>query len=154
MSLINGKEHDWSDIKIYLNGIPVADVKEINYRKKREAEMQYSQGARPYGIGFGNRSAEGDITLTFEEYRKFANPALTLHRDVFDYAPFDIIIAFADKVKRTEGDPPREYVVQDFSPTKITVVKNIALTDTDEAHAQNDKELTTKLTFIAEDIIG
>jgi hypothetical protein len=154
MSLINGREHDWSDVKIYLNGIPVADVKEINYRDKQEAEMQHSKGRKPYGVGFGNYSADGDITLTFEEYRKFADPALALGRKIYDYAPFPIIIAVADKVKRTEGDPPRAYVNQEFSPTKITVIKDTVITDKDESHVQNVKELTVKLTFIAEDIVG
>ena len=154
MSLINGREHDWSDIKIYLGGIPVADVKEINYRDKREAELQHSQGSKPYGVAHGNYTAEGDLTLTFEEYRKFANPALALDKKIYDYAQFPIIIAVADKVKRIQGDPPREYVNQEFTPTKITTIKDIVITDKDESHAQNDKELKVKLTFIAEDIVG
>jgi len=151
--LINGKEHDWSDVKIYLNGLPVADVKEISYRDKREAEMQYSQGAKPYGVGFGNYSAEGDMTLIMEEYRKFESPASVLGRKIYDYAPFQIVVAFADKVKKTEGDPPREYVVQEFSPTKVHVIKDVVITDVDEGFAQNDKELTVKLTFLATDIV-
>jgi hypothetical protein len=154
MALINGREHDWSDVKIYILGVPVADVKEINYRERREAELQYSTGAQPYGIGYGNYSAEGDITLNFEEYRKFAAPALALGRSVFDYAPFPIIIAFADKVKKTEGDPPREYVIQEFSPTKIVQIQDVVITEKDEGHAQNAKELVVKLTFIARKIIG
>lgn len=154
MSLINGRAHDWSDVKIYLSGIPAADVKEINYRDRQEAELQYSQGSKPYGVAYGNYTAEGDLTLTFEEYRKFANPALVLGKKVFDYAPFAIIIAFADKAEKVEGDPPRKYVVQEFSPTKIVTIKDVILTDKDESHAQNDKEVTVKLTFIAEEVVG
>lgn len=153
MALINGREHDWSDVKIYLNGIPASDVKEINYRDRREAELQYSQGKKPYGIGFGNYSAEGDMTLTFEEYQKFAQPAVLLGRKVYDYAPFQIVIGFADKVKKTEGEPPREYVVQEFSPTKVHVIKDVSITDVDEGHAQADKELTVKINFVAADIV-
>lgn len=153
MSFINGREHDWSDIKIYLNGIPVADVKEINYRDRREAELQYSHGNKPYGVGFGNYSAEGDLTLAFEEYKKFAAPALALGRKVYDYAPFVIVVGYADKTKKTEGDPPRDYVVQEFSPTNVHTIKDVVITDVDEGHAQADKELTVKLTFVAADIV-
>ena len=151
--LINGKEHDWSDVKIYINGIPVSDVKEINYRDKREAEMQYAQGSKPYGVGFGNYSADGDMTLIFEEYRKFEAPAAALGRKVYDYAPFQIVVAFADKVEKTEGDPPRTYVVQEFSLTKVHVIKDVVITDVDEGRAQNDKELKVKITFLAADIV-
>jgi len=151
--LINGQEHDWGDIKIYINGIPAANVKEINYRDRREAEMQYAQGFKPYGVGFGNYSAEGDMTLVLDEYHKFAAPALALGRKVYDYAPFQVVVACADKVKKTEGDPPREYVVQEFSPTKIDVIRDIVITDIDEGHAQASKELVVKVTFIAADIV-
>lgn len=150
--MINGKEHDWSDIKIYLNGIPVADIKEINYRDAREAELQYSGGSKPYGVGFGNYSAEGDMTLILEEFNKFNTPAAALGRKAYDYAPFPIVIAFADKKKKTEGDPPRDYVVQEFSPTKVHTIKDVVITDIDEGRAQNDKELTVKISFIASDI--
>lgn len=153
MSLINGRTHDWEDVKIYLNGVPVADVKEINYRDAREADMQYSQGSAPHSVSYGNYSAEGDITLTVEEYIKFARPALALGRSVYDYAPFAIIIAYADKKKKTEGDPPRDYVVQEFSPTKIETILDVVLTNRDQAAAQNDKDLSRKLTFKARKII-
>lgn len=149
MSLINGREHDWNDVKIYLMGAPVADVKEINFRDAREAEMQYSQGPNPYGVGFGNYSAEGDMTLVFEEFEKFSSPARALGKSVYDYAPFPIVIAYADKVKATQGDPPREYVVQDFSPTKTRLIKDVVIAGIDEGYAQNDKELTVKVTFKA-----
>jgi hypothetical protein len=152
--MINGREHDWSDIKIYLNGVPVADVKEINYRDKREAEPQHAQGAKPYGVAYGNYSVEGDMTLTLEEFRKFSAPALALGRKIYDYAPFPIIIAYADKVKKTEGNPPRDYVTQDFTPTNIITIKEVVLTDRDEGHAQNDRELKVKLTFFAADLVG
>lgn len=153
MSLINGHEHDWSDIKIYLSGIPVSDIKEINYRKRRDAELQHGSGSKPYGVGYGNQTVEGDMTLVLEEYNKFSNPARALGKSVMDYAPFPIIIAFADKKKKTQGDPPREYVAQEFSPTNIRTIKEVVIIEEDEAHAQADKELVVKLTFIAADLV-
>jgi len=151
--MINGKEHDWSDIKIYMGGLPVSDVKNINYKDSQEVELQYGQGREPYGVGYGNKSAEGDIELVLEEFRKFSSPAAALGRSVYDYAPFPIVIAFADKTKKTEGDPPRAYVVQEFSPTKVHTVINVIITDIDESRAQNDKELTVKLSFKATKIV-
>ena len=153
MSLINGKAHDWSDIKIYLNGIPASDVKAINYRDSREAELQYSGGSKPYGVGYGNYKVEGDMELILEEYRKFSTPAVALGKKVYDYAPFPIVIAFADKVEKTEGDPPRQFINQEFSPTKVHTIKDVIITDVDESKAQNDKELVVKITFIAADLI-
>jgi len=153
VTLINGKEHDWSDIKLYILGIPVADLKSINYRDAREAELQYSGGSKPYGVGYGNYSVEGDMELILEEFRKFAEPAAKLGKKVYDYAPFPIVISFADKVKKTEGDPPREYVVQEASATKVHVIKDVVITDVDESSAQNDKELTVKISFKAADLV-
>lgn len=153
MPLINGREHDWSDIKVYMNGIPVADVKEINYKDAQEVEMQYASGRKPYGVGYGNYTAEGDMTLVLEEYRKFEAPAVALGRKVYDYAPFQIVVSFADKVKKTEGNPPRDYIVQEFSPTKLHLVKDTIVTNVDDSAAQNDKELVVKLTFKATDIV-
>ena len=150
--LINGKEHDWSDVKVYINGIPISDIKEINYRDRREAEMQYAGGKEPYGVGFGNYSAEGDLTMTAEDFRRFEAPAATLGRSVYDYAPFQIVVAFADKIKKTEGDPPRDYVVQEYSVTKVHTLQDVVVTDVDEGFAQNDKELKVKLTFISRKI--
>jgi hypothetical protein len=153
MTLINGREHDWSDVKIYFMGIPAADIKNINYRDAQEVELQYSSGTKPYGAGKGNYSVEGDMELTLEEFRKFAEPAAKLGRKVYDYAPFPIVVSFADKVRKTEGDPPREFVVQEFSPTKVHVIKDVMITNVDESKAQNDKELTVKISFKAADLV-
>ncbi len=143
--MINGKVHSWEQISVYLNGVPIAGIKEINYKSEREAEAIYGAGKYPLGVGTGNYKVEGDITLTKEEYDKLmavikADGGLS----IYNLVPVDIVVVYSDPVRTGNV-----YTFQP-NPLRTEVIKNAVFTSEEWGHSQNDKESVVKLSFIAE----
>lgn len=145
--MINGKVHAWEDIQIYIREVAVAGIREINYREGREAEAIYGTGSKPLGVGLGNYSVEGDFTLTEAEANNFERIARAAGKDVFDYAPFDIKVAYADK--KIEGD----FIGAEWNPLHVDVIKNVVITRREQRKAQNDKVLEVRYEFIAQEVV-
>lgn len=64
MTIINGREYEWADIELVLAGVPVTGFRGIKYGPKQEKEALYGKGGKPLAIQNGNKSYEGEITLT------------------------------------------------------------------------------------------
>jgi len=150
MALINGRQHDWSDVKLYMDGVPVAEVTAIEYRESQEAELQYAGGRYPVGVGYGNYKVEGSFTLTRAAAQDFEAPARALGKRPFDYAPFVIVVAYADKVVREQEGA--QVVEQTWDETKTDRIINVVITEREESHDQNAKQLVVRYSFIAERI--
>ncbi len=102
--LINGKVHDWTDVKVHIMGQEFTGITSINWSAKKEKALQYAQGSAPLGIGYGHRSYTADFTMTFENAEKFEAIANAADgKDALDYAPFLITIAYADKEVLSNG---------------------------------------------------
>jgi acetoin utilization deacetylase AcuC-like enzyme len=146
--MINGKNYDWEDVKIFLNGVPVADVDEINYTDEQEFELLYAAGSMPIGAGRGNYKGSGDINLKREAYDELNNIARAVGKRIYDFRPGLIVVSYGAKVISEDSD----FIGVSYSPLHTETLQNVLFTKRNFATKQNDKENTIKLEFIFEKI--
>lgn len=68
MAVINGRQYEFADLTLILGGRDVSGFRGIKYTTKQEKEAIYGKGNRPLSIQKGNKSHDGEITLTQSEY--------------------------------------------------------------------------------------
>jgi len=73
--MINGRLYGWSDISFAPMGIPIAGILAINYKDSQVIDAVMAGGNRANGVGFGNVSTNGSITLLKEEVDAMVNSA-------------------------------------------------------------------------------
>lgn len=88
-----GKVAGWNSITCRLLGRDVVGITEIMYKDSKEIEGVKGAGAFDIGVGEGNYSAEGSITLTQEE-RLALIDSLPKGKRLQDIDGFPIIIAY------------------------------------------------------------
>jgi hypothetical protein len=145
--LVNGKNFDFEDLKLFINGVQAMDLQEINYSDEQEWELQYGTGARPIGAGRGNYKASGDLTLGRSEFDTLNNLARVAGKSIYDFKPFVIVASYATKV---EGDDL--FVKSEVSPLHTDMLVNCIFTKRDFGIKQNDKKNTVKIEFICPEI--
>lgn len=146
--MINGQIHAWEDIKIFLNGVPVAGITDINFNDAREVEAIYGAGAKPIGAGLGNYSVEGDFTLTKDAADLFEAAAKALGKSVYDYKPFQIVVSYDDR--NADGSGP--LFERSLNPLRTETITDVIIERRERARAQNDKSVGTKYTFKAREV--
>lgn len=138
--MINGRNFSYEDIKIVLNGVPVADVKEINYKDAVKRESVRGGGRYPIGVGTADYEASGDITLTREDYDTLISIAAGARRKLYEMNSFVVVVAYGAK---TEGDDG--FTEVNYSPTHVDRLENCLFQSRDFAAKQGDTENTVKL---------
>ena len=88
--MINGNVYGFSDINLNVSGTPVAGFIAINYKETQVIEPIYGAGKKPIGMGHGNVTFTGNVTLLKEEVDSLVN-AIPSGR-LQDYPPFPIIV--------------------------------------------------------------
>ena len=146
--IINGRIVDWADIKVYIAGVPVADIVEINWKESQEKELQHSTGIEPIGSSHGNRVYEGDFSLLLSEAEKFEEPLRKMGKSPLDLAPFTIVVTWAEKVATPVEGSPHAVVERKYSPTKSRTLLDVEIKDVDWGISQNDKNAKVKYSFI------
>lgn len=73
--LINGTLYSWSNIAISLLGTPFTGVTKIEYSRKQKMDPKYGIGIEPIGIGYGNATYEGSITMYLDTWQLITNAA-------------------------------------------------------------------------------
>lgn len=68
--LINGVEYTHSNILLNLFGLPVVGVTSIEYADNQNIAGNYSTGALPTSVGFGQLDLTATLTITSVEYRR------------------------------------------------------------------------------------
>jgi hypothetical protein len=148
--VINGKNFDWENVEIFLDGVIVTDVKEINYTDEQEWEKQYSGGSRPIAIGRGNYNASGDITVGRAAYDELNTIARVAGKTVYDFKPGIIVVSYGTKtVPEDEG----AFIEVSHSPLHTDTILNFVFSKRDFGIKQNDKGNSVKLEFEAEKIL-
>jgi hypothetical protein len=133
-SKVNGVLYSWSNLQINFTGsiaaaanAAVKGVTSINYSTTQEKEAVYGAGIKPVGIGYGNKTYEGSITLQLEELNALA--AIAPNGDITEIPPFDIIVSFAtDNPSKIRKDVLREC---EFKNMGVTVGQNDKMIETD-----------------------
>jgi len=147
--LINGKNYDWEDIQIFINGILYSGVTEISYSDEQEWEGQYAGGSKAVGVGRGNYKASGDITLTRNTYDILNNVARAAGKTIYDNKPGMIVVSYGAKTVPEDSD----FISVDYSPLHTDTLQNFVFEKRDFSAKQNDKGNTVKLNLFIGDII-
>jgi hypothetical protein len=146
--LVNGKNYDWEDFDVHINGILSAHVTELNYTDEKEKELLYGAGSDPVGMGYGNYKASGDITLKREGFDILNNVAKSAGKTIYDFKPFLIVASYGSKSISEDTD----FVESSHSPLHTDSLINVSFTKRDFGIKQNDKENTVKIEFICEKV--
>lgn len=145
--MINGKVHAWEDIAVYMNGVRIAGITEINFSDEAEREPIYGAGSKPIGVKRGNYKVEGDFTLTKEEADRFEAPARAAGKSVYDYKPFTIVVTYTD----VTPDEKTPFVKREVNPLRTEVIKNVVIRSREMNHSQNEG-VSVKYSFVAEEV--
>jgi hypothetical protein len=62
-SFINGKEVEWADQALYINGIRVAGIKGNRHGVKTDKKHLFAEGDSPFSIQSGNREPTGTLKV-------------------------------------------------------------------------------------------
>ena len=63
MVVNRGNQTGWGDLKWDINGSQIVGVTAIKYKDKTEKELVYGAGRKAIGVGIGNESYEGSISM-------------------------------------------------------------------------------------------
>lgn len=148
--LINGKIHDWSDVKITLgSGGEYTGITSVNWSSRKDKSLQYAAGTAPHGIGYGHRSCSVDFTLTLESAAKFEAIAHDAGKDALDYAPFLIVIAYSDKIVGAEG-----MIGEAWDVIKKIEIHDVDVTDISESLDEGTQKIVRRYTAVAGKILA
>lgn len=146
--MVNGKKHDFEDLKLYFNGVQLMDLQDINYSDEQEWELLYGSGSRPNGMGRGLYRASGDITLSREDFDTINNACKVAGKTPFDLKPFMVIASYGAKIS---GDDL--FIETQNSPLHTDTLVNCVVTKRDFGIKQGDKGNTVKMEILFEKII-
>lgn len=131
--VINTKEYAWADVELFMMGRPVTGARGVKFKSSQEKEVIHASGNEPVGVGHGNKTYEGELTLLQSEVEALTIAAGT-GNDIVDIPAFNIVVAFAPKL----GDVKSVYTI-----------KFAEFTEVERAMKQNDKFAEINLPFIA-----
>ena len=129
----NSREFAWKDIKVYLKGRQVTEIREITYETEVEKELVYASGSKARTIGRGNEKCSGEITILQSGLEALQRAAGTGNK-ITDIQISSIIITYSNEL----GAPLVTDIITDVEFTKIP-----------KGMKQNDKHAEHKLPFIA-----
>ena len=83
----DSREYEWADLTILVGTGIVTGARGVKYSEKQDKEAIYGKGNEPYAIQRGNKSYNGELTVTMSELvgLKAASPTgslLDLHVDI------------------------------------------------------------------------
>lgn len=97
MGTFNTKEYAWTDVNVVLLGKPVAGLRGIEYKSKRQKEALYATGKKARGIQMGRKEYEGTITVLQSELIAMQAAAKAKGYDDVTDLEFDIIVSYASE---------------------------------------------------------
>lgn len=130
--MFNSKEYSWSNVHILAFGRRLMEAKAVEYKQSREKELIFAAGDKPRGIGYGNKSYSGTLTLLqsgVEALNKLAKD--NGYEDITDIE-FDLVVAYV---------PPAGLVTTD-------TLKYVSITEIPKGMKQGDKFMEVALPFI------
>lgn len=145
--LIQGKNHDWSDAKLYIAGKEIGGFTAVSWKVAKEKSLTHASGQEPDGVAHGKKTYTVEFTLKLKDAFEFEAPARAAQKNVTEYAPFPIVVAYADKV--VEGD----FVVQHWTPTRVTKILDADITEEGEDISEGGTTIARKYTAIAGKIV-
>lgn len=136
MATFNSKEYAWIDVNVVLLGKPVAGLRGIEYKSKRQKEALYATGKKARGIQMGRKEYDGTITVLQSELIAMQAAAKAKGYDDVTDLEFDIIVTYL----------PESGVVQ------TDKVVNASITEVPNNMKEGDLYSEHALPFIACDV--
>lgn len=94
MVKINLKEYAWGDIQVIMFGRPIVGLKGIEYKTKKDKELNYGAGRNAYGIQHGRRANEGTLKICQSELQALNDAAKAQgYKDILD-VDMDIVVSY------------------------------------------------------------
>lgn len=140
---INGEIHDWTDVKIDINDEEISGITSINWSSRKDKSLQYASGSAPHGIGYGHRSYSADFTLTLEAAQAFELKANQGGTDALDYAPFSIVVSFADKNIDGSG-----VLDQTWGGLKVVTLEHVDITDISQSLDEGTQKIVRRYSAV------
>ena len=66
--MFNSREYEWSDVNVVAACRPVTGIRGVKYSSKQEKEVLHAKGNKPHSIQRGNKTYDGELTVTQSEY--------------------------------------------------------------------------------------
>lgn len=92
--MFNSEEFEWSDVTILVAGIVLMNATSVKYTWKRDKSFRYGKGEEPRSIQKGNKSYEGELVVSQQDYKKLGNALGDLSK-----AKFGIVVSYGDPSK-------------------------------------------------------
>lgn len=134
--MINTREYEWADVTVVVAGRKVTGLRGVKYGAKQEKEVLHAAGNKPMSIQRGNKTYEGELTLTQSEYEALRRAS---GGDLLD-ASLDIVASY--------GNPTKGDVIS----TDLLV--GVEFTEDNTEWKQGDKFQEKTLPFIFLDLKG
>ena len=128
--MFNSREYEWSDVKVVSAGRPVTGIRGVKYSSKQEKEVLHAKGNKPHSIQRGNKTYDGELTVTQSEYEALRAAG---GGDILDIS-IDIVVAY--------GNPSKGDVIT------TDLLMGVEFTEDNTEWKQGDKFQEKSLPFI------
>lgn len=93
--MFNSREYEWSDVNVVAAGRPLTGIRGVKYSSKQEKEALHAKGNKPHSIQRGNKTYDGELTVTQSEYEALRAAS---GGDILDIS-IDIVVAYGNPSK-------------------------------------------------------
>ena len=128
--MFNSREYEWSDVNVVAAGRPVTGISGVKYSSKQEKEVLHAKGNKPHSIQRGNKTYDGELTVTQSEYEALRAAG---GGDILDIS-IDIVVAY--------GNPSKGDVIT------TDLLMGVEFTEDNTEWKQGDKFQEKSLPFI------
>lgn len=128
--MFNSREYEWSDVNVAAAGRPVTGIRGVKYSSKQEKEVLHAKGNKPHSIQRGNKTYDGELTVTQSEYEALRAAG---GGDILDIS-IDIVVAY--------GNPSKGDVIT------TDLLMGVEFTEDNTEWKQGDKFQEKSLPFI------
>lgn len=134
MPVFDSRQYAWRDLELWMLGKRVSGARDVKYTVSHEKEAVYGAGNEPQGIGHGNKSYEGTITLLQSEIESLTATAIANGgNDLTDLTGMNLVVRYAP---------------QNGAQT-VDVLQYVEFTEFEKGMAQNDKYAEIDVPFVA-----
>ena len=130
LPLINRETFAWASIRCVVLGKTLTTIRAIEYNMEQEMEAVYGAGEFVIGLGLGNKTNSGSITLLLEEVKDLFALSPSSFGHLQDIPFFDIVVSFQPKA----GGAVVNHILQ-----------NVRIMSSNISTAQNDKQIEVEL---------
>lgn len=130
--MFDSRQYEFADLTVIAGGKDITGLRGIKYTEKQEKEILYGKGNEPLSIQKGNKSYEGEITMTQGELETIV--ANSKDGSVLSIQ-LDVIVNY--------GNPSKGDVMM------IDAIKGVQFTESPKELKQGDKFMEVTLPFIA-----